>query len=199
MKFMDEINKYERFLEEMYGNLELDGDKLQKFRDTFDIKEFWSQKLEDVPMMSQLATRVLEIQAQSSSSERCFSGLTYLLNKQRTNIDKHLAGELTLNYMIQHRKGASKLLKLPPFGKDWPEGEKNRIRMPHEEDQDHDEDDLPDGENEEDEYDNLQDEEVIEEVVYPDDVVIDETEVGALRPRRGGDRVNYRQLAGYRE
>lgn len=42
-------------------------------------------------------------------------------------------------------------------------------------------------------------EEVIEEVVYPDDVVIDETEVGALRPRRGGDRVNYRQLAGYRE
>ena len=39
----------------------------------------------------------------------------------------------------------------------------------------------------------------VEEIVYPDDVVIDETEVGALRPRRGGDRVNYRQLAGYRE
>ena len=35
--------------------------------------------------------------------------------------------------------------------------------------------------------------------MYPDDVVIDETEVGALRPRRGGDRVNYRQLDGYRE
>jgi hypothetical protein len=102
--------------------------------------------------------------------------------------------------MFKHKKGKSKLLRLPPFGKDWPQDEKNRFTVPHMEDQEYDEDDLADGGGDDDEEDEeeVREEDVIEEVTYAADVVVDEFEEGALRPRRGGDRVNYRNLAGYR-
>ena len=54
--------------------------------------KFWSNNNVKYPMPSAVASRVLEIPAQSSASERCFSGLTYLLNRQRNSIDKSLAG-----------------------------------------------------------------------------------------------------------
>jgi hypothetical protein len=68
------------------------------------------------------------------------------------------------------------------------------------EDQEYDEDDLADGggDGDEENEEEVREEEVIEEVIYAADVVVDEFEEGALRPRRGGARVNYRSLAGYR-
>ena len=200
-KYRKEVVEYKKIIVKFYESIGTDEVKLREHRDNFNVKKFWAEqdKPDKLPIMSQLAFRVLEIQSQSSSSERCFNGLTVLLNKQRSSIDKDLAGDLTVNYMMKHKKGGSKLLKLPPFGRDWPEGEKNRVAMPHLEDQDYDEDDLGDGGNTNDEEDEeVREEEVIEEVIYAEDIVIDETEEGALRPRRGGDRVNYRNLAGYR-
>jgi len=104
--------------------------------------------------------------------------------------------------MTQHRKCRSKLSKLPPFGKDWPEDERDKIRLPQEEDQPFDDDDLPDENDDERLHENDQEEEqidleevAIEGVVYANDVEIDEETVGALRPRRGGERINYRRFS----
>jgi hypothetical protein len=95
---------------------------------------------DELRILTALATRVLEVPAQESCSERTFSGLTSLLTKARASIKPQLAGDMVINYMKRHRSRQSKLRPYPPLGQDWPEGLKGFVRLPPRDNDDNDDD-----------------------------------------------------------
>ena len=110
-------------------------EKVDTWRNSFSVLDFWFEIKEQFPILSALATRNLEIPAQESCSERTFSGLTNLLTKARGSIKPQLAGEMVINYMKKHRSRQSKLMPYPPLGKDWPESLKGFVRLPPRDDE----------------------------------------------------------------
>jgi len=174
-RFVKEVKEYSKKVLSFYKNKSPEEE--DNWRSDFSVLDFWFEMREVFPVLSALATRVLEIPAQESCAERTFSGLTYLLTKARASISPKLAGDMVINYMKKHRSHEKKLMPYPSLGKDWPEGLKGFVRLPARDDNDVQEDELVenvDGQDvaagEDDVIENAEDaEELVEDGIYPDD------------------------------
>ena len=126
--FVKEVKDYSKVVSTYYINKTTE--EVDTWRNSFSVLDFWFEKREEFPVLSALATRVLEIPAQESCAERSFSGLARLLTNARASVTAQLAGDMVINYMKKHRSRQGKLMPYPSLGKDWPAGLKGFVRLP---------------------------------------------------------------------
>jgi hypothetical protein len=82
----------------------------------------WPHIEDRFPMLSQLASYILECPASIAGSERFFSRLTNIITKHRSSLDKNLASRLIVHSMrCRHNILSQRCsIKIPPFGKAIP-------------------------------------------------------------------------------
>ena len=156
--FQAELIKYERWLFDDYTATPDEAKRLNRNP----LKCQWPVLAKDLcPNLSRLAAQILECPAGIAGSERFFSRMGDVITKERSALDKELAGQIILHSMRKKVSGkARKELVLPLFGhlgddviniEDWDDDE---------DDDDYDENEMDEAQSDEDDVD---EEEEIEE------------------------------------
>jgi hypothetical protein len=103
----NEIELYFKIVTEIYNKIQT---KYSSIDDQYaamfehDPLLFWGKYEEKLPLLSRIASVILEIPCQVAGSERYFSGMTNVLSKKRSSLEKQLGGGMITCYMRATKK-----------------------------------------------------------------------------------------------